>query len=46
MRLESGALRKLAQNAAPGGKQPFRARFALDNRRIETGFDDTAAAKV
>jgi len=44
--VESGALRKLAQAAAPGGKRPFRARFARDGRRIEMRFDDTTAAKV
>ncbi|MDP2786558.1 MAG: caspase family protein [Pseudomonadota bacterium] len=36
----------LAKQPAPGGKQPYAARFSPDGRRIAVGFNDTAAVNV
>ena len=44
--VEEGRLSKLTQAAAPGGKQPFFARFSPDGRHIAVGFDDTTAVNV
>ena len=44
--VEDGRLRKLTQAAAPGGKQPYFARFSPDGRHIAVGFHDTTAVNV
>lgn len=42
----SGRLQPLVRRAAPGGKQPFFARFSPDGRRIAVGFVDSTAVAV
>ncbi|MFM9087532.1 MAG: WD40 repeat domain-containing protein, partial [Cyanobium sp.] len=42
----SGRLQPLVRRAAPGGKQPYFARFSPDGRRIAVGFDDSTAVAV
>jgi hypothetical protein len=42
----SGRLQPLRRRAAPGGKDPFFARFSPDGRRIAVGFSDTTAVAV
>ncbi|MFM7361808.1 MAG: WD40 repeat domain-containing protein [Cyanobium sp.] len=42
----SGRLQPLVRRAAPGGKQPFFARFSPDGRRIAVGFADSTAVAV
>ncbi len=42
----SGRLQPLVRRAAPGGKQPFSARFSPDGRRIAVGFADSTAVAV
>jgi WD40 repeat protein len=42
----SGRLQPLRRRAAPGGKQPFSARFSPDGRRIAVGFDDSTAVAL
>lgn len=45
-RFDGKNLRLLAKRAAPGGKQPFAARFSPDGKRIAVGFVDTPAVNV
>jgi len=45
-RFDGKNLRLLAKRAAPGGKQPFAARFSPDGQRIAVGFVDTPAVNV
>jgi len=42
----SGRLQPQRRRAAPGGKQPFFARFSPDGRRIAVGLDDSTAVAV
>jgi WD40 repeat protein len=42
----SGRLQPLRRRAAPGGKDPFSARFSPDGRRIAVGFADSKAVAV
>jgi WD40 repeat protein len=42
----SGRLQPLRRRAAPGGKEPFSARFSPDGRRIAVGFADSPAVAV
>ncbi|MFM9103549.1 MAG: WD40 repeat domain-containing protein, partial [Cyanobium sp.] len=42
----SGRLQPLVRRAAPGGKDPFFARFSPDGRRIAVGFADSTAVAV
>jgi WD40 repeat protein len=42
----SGRLQPLRRRTAPGGKQPFSARFSPDGRRIAVGFADSPAVAV
>lgn len=42
----SGRLQPLVRRAAPGGKQPFSARFSPDGRRIAVGFADSTAVAL
>ena len=45
-RFDGKHLRLLAKRAAPGGTQPFAARFSPDAQRIAVGFIDTPAVNV
>ena len=45
-RFDGTTLTLLAKRAAPGGKQPFAARFSPDGTRIAVGFADTPAVNV
>ena len=45
-RFDGKNLGLLAKRAAPGGKQPFAARFSPDGQRIAVGFVDTPAVNV
>jgi len=45
-RWEHHRLQLLAKQAAPGGQQPYDARYSPDGRRIAMGFSDTAAVNV
>jgi len=42
----SGRLQPLVRRSAPGGKQPFFARFSPDGRRIAVGFVDSTAVAL
>jgi len=42
----SGRLYPLVRRAAPGGRQPFSARFSPDAHRIAVGFNDSTAVAV
>ena len=42
----SGSLQPLRRRAAPGGKDPFFARFSPDGRRIAVGFSDSTAVAL
>jgi hypothetical protein len=42
----AGSLKPLRRRAAPGGKDPFSARFSHDGRRIAVGFEDNPAVAV
>jgi hypothetical protein len=42
----SGRLQPLRRRAAPGGKDPFFARFSPDGRRIAVGFSDSTAVAL
>ena len=44
--LEANGLRRLAERAPPGGKEPYAARFSPDGRRIAVGFADTTAVAL
>lgn len=45
-RFDGSRLTLLAKSSAPGGKQPYDARFSPDGQRIAVGFDDTPAVNV
>ena len=45
-RFDGSRLTLLAKQAAPGGKQPYAARFSPDGKRIAVGFGDTPAVNV
>lgn len=45
-RFDGTNLTLLARHFAPGGNQPFEARFSPDGKRIAVGFSDTAAVNV
>lgn len=45
-RWDGSKLNLLAKRAAPGGKQPYAARFSPDGARIAVGFNDSAAVNV
>jgi WD40 repeat protein len=42
----STSLQKLAEQAAPGGKQPFAVAFAPDGRSLAVGYDDSTRVDV
>jgi len=46
VRLYSATFHLLAKRKAPGGKEPFAARFSPDGARIAVGFDDAIAVNV
>lgn len=45
-RFDGNRLTLLAKQSAPGGKQPYAARFSPDGARIAVGFGDTPAVNV
>lgn len=45
-RYHDSTLTLLAKREAPGGKQPYAARFSPDGKRIAVGFQDTPAVNV
>jgi WD40 repeat protein len=46
LRLYDASFHLIAKQAAPGGKQPFFARFSPDGRQIAVGFDDSTAVNL
>lgn len=46
LRLYNSMFRLLHKRQAPGGKQPFRARFSPDGNYIAVGFNDSTAVNV
>ena len=45
-RIGEGSLTRLAKEAAPGGRQPFGARFSPDGQSIAVGFSDSLQVNV
>ena len=41
-----GKLDRVAKEKAPGGKQPYSARFSPDGSKVAVGYEDTAAVSV
>jgi WD40 repeat protein len=46
VRLYSATLQLIEKKQAPGGKQPYAARFSPDGSKIAVGFDDSTAVNV
>ena len=46
LRLYDASFHLVAKRQAPGGKEPFSARFSPDGSKIAVGFDDSAAVNV
>jgi len=46
LRLYDASFRLVAKRQAPGGKQPYSARFSLDGSKVAVGFNDSTAISV
>ncbi|SMF96893.1 WD domain-containing protein, G-beta repeat-containing protein [Methylomagnum ishizawai] len=46
IRLYDSAFRRIAQQQAPGGKQPYSAHFSPDGQTIAVGFNDSTAVNL